>query len=236
MKKSTFCLVLSIVFLLLLVSACFIFNFPKNLIFNLMRFCYIFLGILFYIIYIFQKNVEIIRDSTIKIENLRREYQYINDIILINTHLIFHDLSSDLIEKYKISIDSSDSYLLDFEDNIEYFKNLNSEKKIKNVFISVACVMDSLVSAWKIKTDFPQDIISDDDLDNLVMKNSQLAVSVALSLLNLSYEDLKDNPYITELIEHLTICYLDESYGNTLVIENEAFILELLYNILKTNN
>lgn len=236
MRKSTFYLAISIEFLLLLFIICFILKLPNNFTCNLIRIMYIIFGILFYMIYSYLKNVEHIRNSILHIEDLKKEYKYINDIVLVHSHLMFPELSSNFVEKYKINIDSCDSYLLDFESNIEYFKNLNSEKKIKNVFISVACVMDSLVSGWKIKTDIPENAISDDDLDSLIKKNCQLAIAVALSLLNLSYEDLKDNSYISMLIELLIICYLDEACGNTLVIENEALILELLYNDFLRNN
>lgn len=237
MKKSIFYLATSIWFIVLLIAICFIFKFPNNLFFNLIRLMCILSGIWFYRNYIFQKNLEFIKYSEANIENLKRKYAYINGIVLLHSHLMFAELSLDFVKKYKISIDSCDSYLLDFEDNIEYFKNLNSEKKIKNEFISVACVMDSLVSAWKIKTDIPKELISDDDLDNLIAKNCQLSVAVALSLLNLPYEEsLKDNTYIKKLVTQLSLCYSDNECGNALVIENEAFILELLYNDFSRNN
>jgi hypothetical protein len=181
---------------------------------------------------VYQKDAEFVDTSDKNIDTLRKEYDYLYTIVIVNARLIYDNLSPDFIKKYLVGIDKYDAYLLDFEDDINSFKAMSSKDEIDNTFIEIACVMDSLISGWKIRTYIPKGII---EIDDLIWLNCKLAVCVALSLMDLSYDALKDNNYTKRLIELLYICYFNKDYGRTSIIEYEAMILELLNNAFKEN-
>ena len=107
------------------------------------------------------------------------------------------------------------------------FKSKDYENEIISRFISAACIMDSLISNWKIRTTIPKKLVESEDL---VLLNCKLAVSVALSVCGLSNIKTDKNIYIKRLVECLSICYYNKNFANRTIIEYEAMILELLYN------
>lgn len=227
MRKSKLYLVLSFLCIVDLFVICFITKLPNTIPFNIIRILLILLGITLYTMHDFYKKNEYISKAYRDIEKLRKEYSYIADIVDKCTDIAYSKISKEDIQKYLIILDLDDDYLLDFEANISAFKAKENTDKINNEFISICCVMDSLVSAWKIRSAIPNKIIT---FDNLVSINSEIAVSVALSLCNLSYEKLKNDARVEKLIKLLNLCFLDSQYGLTTSIEYEAMILELLYN------
>lgn len=226
MRKSKIFLVLSILCLIVLVIICFIFKLPNTTWFNIFRIFLILLGLILLRLYYLSKDYEFVTTSDSNIDNLRKEYDYIYSTVLVHTRLIYDNLCPDFVKKYLVSIDKYDGYLLDFEANIESFKEKSSKNEIDNQFIIIACVMDALISGWKIKTSISEKVAV---IDDLIWLNCKLSVCVALSLMNLSYDDLKNNVYIKRLLELLYICYFDKDYGRTSIIENEVMILELLH-------
>lgn len=230
-RKAKIYLVLSILAIIDLVFICFIFPFPNNFRCNLHRIVMAILGIIFFSWYIVQSNYdESLYNANRNIPRLREKYDYINMVVSVNSKLFYDSLSSDLIKKYTISIDKFDDYLLDFDANIKEFETKSgSETKTSNLYIIIACVMNSLVFAWKIKSSIPKEISSPAEL---IEANSRLAVCVALTLCDLSYEDLKDNPYVKCLISLLENDYKNQESGKISIIEHEAMILELLQNII----
>lgn len=186
-------------------------------------------GIIFFLCYLYLKNYEFVNESDNHISDLAKENEYISMIVTVHSKLICQQLCPEFIKKYQIYLDETNSYLLDYEANIEAFRELQGAEKITNNFIKNACVMDSLISAWKITTSIPQDLVF---INDLVVLNSKLAVCVALSLMDLSYDELKENRYVKQLIELLAVCYYEKNYGATTIIELESMILELLRNNL----
>ena len=223
MRKSKIYLFISI--LCLLVLFCFILKLPNAIFSNLLIIISIVLGISSFLLYCYNKNIEFINEADENINNLKEKYSYVNQIVHVHTHLIFNDISDDVIKKYHVQIYNFDDYLTDLENNIQILKDDSKT----NSFVSIACVMDSLIakSAWKIQSSIPQEVAL---VEDLVFLNCKLAVCVALSLCNLSYEALKDNEYIKRLIKLLMSCYYEENYGIISTIQYEAMILELLYN------
>ncbi len=228
MRKSKIYLIIAILCLLMIVCNCFVFNLPKFW-FTVITIFGIILGFTSYALYCIKQNSEYVDTSDEHIDELRKEYNYINQVVHIYTQLIYNGLSDEFVKKYLLKICDDDAYLLDFEYNIQAFKNKSNLKEIKNEFISVACLMDSLISksAWKIASSYPNEIVF---LEDLVWINCSLSVCVALSLCDLSYEDLKHNLYLERLTELLVTCSMDDDSGSTTIIEFEALILELLYN------
>lgn len=232
MRKSTIYLVISILCLAIFTIICTIYKLPNTFWFNLFRFLLVILTLTFLVLHSFYKDYEFVSTSDNTIEDLRKKYDYLYSIVLVHTRLIYDNLSSDFIKKYSVSINKSDAYLLDFEANIEAFKAQSSKDEINNQFIVIACVMDSLISDWKIQSSIAENIAV---IDDLIWLNCELSVSVAFSLMNLSYDDLKENPYIKRLVELLYICYFNEDYGKTTIIENNTMIIELLYEKFSKN-
>lgn len=230
MRKSTLYLILSIFYLVAFTFICTIFLLPNTIYYNILRLCLILLSFRFLWLHNIEKNNEFINNCDKNIDKLRKEYDLINNTVLAHSQLIYKCFPQEFINKYSVSIDEEDSYLLDFEDNIEQFKEESSKKEITNQFIVIACAMDSLISGWKIKTSIPENFAA---IDDLIWVNCKLAVCVAFSLMNLSNDELKDKNSIYRLIELLYICYTDKNYGNISIIENEAMILELLYEKFK---
>lgn len=227
MRKSKIYLFISILSLVVLIVICFVFKLPNTLFFNVLRLFLAFLGFISLIIYNFVKDLEFDSSSGSTIDTLRKDYDYLYSIVLVHTRLIYDGLCKDFIEKYLVSIDECDEYLLTLENHLESFKEKSSNNKIDNAFIVIACAMDSLISSWKIKTSVSSKLVV---IDDLILLNCKLSVCVALSMMNLSYDTMKDDPYIKRLIELLYLCYYDENYGNISIIENEAMLLELLHN------
>lgn len=232
-RKSVVCLALAIVCLILAVSILvlsIIFDLPHNLKNTLIMLLLCFGGTICYLCYRHLKNVEFVETSDKHIGKLAKENEYINTIVMVHAKLICQKFNPEFIKKYCISLDDTNCYLLDYEANIEAFKELSSTKEITNDFIKNACLMDSLISAWKITTSIPEELFF---IDDLVVINSKLAVCVTLSLMDLSYDELKENNHVKQLIEILAICYYNQDYGNTTIIELEAMILELLSTTIK---
>lgn len=227
------CLVLSVACLIraicILVASCIFKLLPHDFNNTLVMCALAIDAIIFYLLYKYFKNVEFIDKADNHISELAKENEYISMIVAVHSKLICQQFCPEFIKKYQIRLDETNSYLLDYEANIEAFKELQDTEEITNNFIKNACVMDSLISAWKITTIIPQDLVF---IDDLVVINSKLAVCVALSLMDLSYDELKDNRYVKQLIELLAICYYNQDYGNTTIIELESMILELLHNNL----
>lgn len=229
-RKSKIYLALSILCIITLIVICFIFPLPNSFGFNFFRFLIVLSGVVLFKWYVLQSNYdETIYNANKDISRLKEKYDYINMVVSDNSKLIYDSLSSDLIKKYDISIDKFDDYLLDLEANIKEFETqAGGESKTSNLYIIIASIMNSLISAWKIKSSIPKEISSPNELIEL---NCKLAVCVALTICDLSYEELKDNSYIKRLISLLEISYRDNQYGKISIIEHEAMILELLQNM-----
>lgn len=220
-RKAKIYLVLSILCIIIFIIICFIFPLPSTFGFNLFRFFLLFRSIGLFKWYYDNSNKNIYR--------MREKYTHINTVVSNDSKLIYNSLSSDLIKKYNISIDKSDDYLLDFEANIKEFETkTGGETQVSNIYIIIGCIMDSLISNWKIKSCIPKEIASPNEL---IEANCKLAICVALDLCGLSYEELKDDSYIQRLISLLETNCLNSEYGKIPIIEHEAMILELLQNI-----
>lgn len=228
MRKSKYYFIASILCLAQLMLLCLVYQVPSCLFFNIIICVLIALGLIFYKMYQIHSNRETIIDSEKKIEELKKAYKDLNSIVTLYANITYNNLDSDFINNFHISINDSDNYLLDFENNIEQMKELDSEKLSSNDFIRIACIMDSLLSAWKLET-----VILSKDLliEQLLIANCELAVSVSFYFLDLSYKDLKDDIYVKELVNLLATNYKEKQYGTIYTIECEKTVLELLYNV-----
>ncbi len=227
MRKSNIYLAFSILCLGVFIIICLIINLPDTLLFNALRLFVCLLGVVSFILYNNKKNEELDEESFNDIKNLKEKYgKYLLPLVIIHTKLIYGELDEEFIKTYMVSIDNSDNYLITLENYFEKFKQNSLNSKINNDFIVISCVMNSLISNWKIKTSIPNKIAT---IDGLILTNCKLAVSVALSLMDLSYENLEDHPYIKRLMDLLYLSYYDSTEGTTSMIESEAMILELLF-------
>lgn len=228
MRKSRAYFIVSVLFLLYIALICLVFRIPNSLWSKIIIFALSVLGLIYFRQYQVQRDLETTMDLEKELEELKNTYKSVNTMTTSYANIIYKNLDSDFINDFNLFIDDTDYYLLDFQDNINQINELDSKELISNDFIKIACLMDSLVSAWKIKSkNSSQKILKKE----VLLANCELAVSIALHLLDLSYKDLKDNIYIKELIDLLAISYIEEEYGTVYAIECEKTILELLYNI-----
>lgn len=253
-RKTKLYFILAISCLLILCIICFIFPLPDDIPFNCLRGLIILLGVCFFVLYEMQKNdcKQVSNDSDV-ISRLRENYSDINTIVQNSSKLIYDNMPSDFIEKYNISIDEYDHYLLDFQNNLKTFLESSEKEEISNDYVYVAAVMDSLISSWKIKSSIPKQIAYIWKIESFIPKqvvcifkiktsipdqaayiselseaNCKLAVSVALSMLNLSDEALNDNPYFESFVSVLQLICLYKEYGKITTIVQETLILQLL--------
>lgn len=225
MRKSKIFFVVSMLCLLGLVLVCFVFSLPYKIKFYI-NILLVIIGFVSYLIYIFKSNLEFINTCEKRIDELKNEFKEMNNLIVLHTKEMYKRLPSNFTQQFLVKVDTSNSYLLDFESNLKLFHALGYVKNIddiKNSHINIACVVDSLMSAWCIKTDIPKKMLL---VVDLVALNSELAVRVALSLMNLSFDNFKDDIRIKQLIQLLIDLYLRNSYGNTYTILYIAIILE----------
>lgn len=228
MRKSTVYFIASVLYLIYIVLLCLVFQIPNSLWSKIIIFALSILGLINFRQHQIQRDLENTMDLEKKLEELKNTYKSVNTMTTSYANIIYKNLDSDFINDFNIFINDTDYYLLDFQDNIYQINELDSKELISNDFMKIACLMDSLVSAWKIESmNLSQKILKKE----LLLANCELAVSIALHLLDLSYKDLKDNIYVKELIELLAISYIEEEYGTIYAIESEKTILELLYNI-----
>lgn len=225
-RKTKLYFILAISCLLILCIICFIFPLPDDIPFNCLRGLIILLGVCFFVLYEMQENdcKQVSNDSDV-ISRLRENYSDINTIVQNSSKLIYDNMPSDFIEKYNISIDECDHYLLDFQNNLKTFLESSEKEEISNDYVYVAAVMDSLISSWKIKSSIPDQAAY---ISELSEANCKLAVSVALSMLNLSDEALNDNPYFESFVSVLQLICLYKEYGKITTIVQETLILQLL--------
>lgn len=238
MRKSKLHLTISILCLVALALVCLVFRLPNTLNYNILRVALVIIGCVAMSNYTKEINHETIKKSKKSIEELRKEHKNLNDIVDIYSTMILKTQSHDFIDQLQISLDKDDSYLLDFDDNLQYFKSMinNATKELNqkiemNPFVIIACVMDSLISGWKIKSAFPEDLVFS---EHLVLLNCQVAICVALELMHITAteDNIPDSEYVTKLTSLLYVCYTEKQYGNLYCIELEALLLELIYKEL----
>lgn len=233
MRKSQKLLIFSLLCLMLLVSICFIYRLPNNLACNVIRFIIVILGIISYALSVYQHNKEIKIDFEKELNTLKEDYKDINSLVESFTNNSYNNLNSNLVETCYLSINTTDDYLMHYYRNILKIKAFNNNELISNDFINLACLMDSLVSAWKIESNI---VLDNASVKKLLVANCEIAISVTFYLMNLSYENFKDNMYVTELLRLLVISYLDNDCGKVSTIEYEKTVLELIYSELYTKS
>ncbi len=231
MRKSKIFLILSVLCLAVFSYICFIAKLPSNLPWNTVRIILIVLTIIFCIISIWlnnlEYNTEYVKKGDEKIAELREKSNNIALVVAAYSKYIYENLPSDLKEEYSIIINKDDEYLLDMNENCNLMHSEIMKDKSEQQFLTVACLVDALVSGWKISSTIPKEFAF---LDELVYTNCGLACYVAFNLIDLPYCDLNTNYYVSKFNDVLAGSYYDKVCGKASTIMYEALILELLYN------
>lgn len=234
-KKYLVCRIILVVISLLAVAILaytyFIDMFPGTLKWNILRFIIFVVGLISMFfrdrLKDLEYNAEYEKKGDEKIAKLREKNSNIALVVTAYSKYIYENLPSDLKEEYSIIINKDDGYLLDLDENCNLMHSEIMKDKSEQQFITVACLVDALVSGWKICSIIPNEFAF---LDELVYTNCGLACYIAFNLIGLPYCDLNTNYYISKFNNVLAGSYYDEVCGKASTIMYEALILELLYN------
>lgn len=240
MRKSQKLLIFSYLCLFLLAYVCLICILPNNFACNVIRILFIILGIISYLLYIYQDNKEVTISFEKELNMLKENYKDLNSLVESYTNNVYNSLDSNFVKNCYLSINNTDDYLIYYSQNLKYYsqkllkvKTSNNNELVSSNFIDAACLMDSLVSTWKIE---PEILLDEEEIRKLLIVNCELAISVTFHLMDLSYENLKNNIYVTKLLRLLVIYYLEKDCGKFSTIECEKTVLELIYSELHTKS